>query len=163
MADPVIEFYESDDVTLITNDATNPISFGTGLSVGSNNNEPTDAAQFPFHLWNDNGGGAGADQAINIKIFVKDENGGNTGQFVLGTAGNGNTPFYKARSFGSFGAVDDNQVNFTPIGGSTFLSIGNMSSNQNRHIFVALDIPADAAESAGIDINKITISFDSTP
>lgn len=163
MADPVIEFYETDDTTLITNSGANPLAFPLDLVVGDSDNIPIDAAQYPFHLWNDIGGGASADQAINIKIFLKDQSGGNTGQFVNGTAGNGNTPFYKARSFGAFGAVDDNQVVFTPIGGTNFLAIGNIASNQNRSIFVNLDIPADADESTGTDINRIIVSFDSTP
>jgi len=161
MADPIPEFYEQDDVTLITNDATNPLSWGSGLDVGSDDLEPTDGDKFPMHLWNDKGAGGGSDEMVNVKLTVKDQNGGNTGQFVLGTVGNGNTPFYKARSFGSFGAVDDLQTSYTPIGGSTFLSIGNIASNQRRDIWVLLDIPPDAVNEAAI--NRFLLSYDKIP
>ncbi len=160
MPDPFIEFYEQDDTTLLTNSGVNPLDFGT-IAVGSSDNEPIDSNQIPFHLWNDIGAVLGADTAINMRFLMKDTLGGDTGQFIIGTAANGNNPFYKARSFGSSGAPDDNQTAFTIIGGSQFLSIGNMASNQRRDIHVQIDIPIDATNEIGV--NRLLLTFDSTP
>lgn len=162
MADPEPEFYEQDDSTLLTNSATNPLDFGDSLDVGAVDLEPSDGDKFPMHLWNDKGAVAGSDTMENVKLTMKDEDGADTGQFIVGTAGNGNVPFYKARSFGSFGAVDDVQTTYTPIGGeANKLDIGDIASNQRRSIWILLDIPADAVDEA--IINRLLLSYDTTP
>ena len=164
MVDPLIRFYEQDDATLITNSGVNPLSFsasGSPLDVGASNLSPIASGHFPMHLWNDKDGSLGSDEATNIKIFIKDSTGGNTGKFISSTVLNGSLPFYKIRSFGSFGASDDLQSEYTKVGGTTYLAIGDIASNQRRSIWALLDLPADAVNE--LAENKTMITYDSSP
>lgn len=145
MADPVVTFYENDSTpgggTIIN--GGNPISWGN-VSKGTTE-DPTDAQKFPFHLWNDKGGGAGSNEMKNVRVGIKNQNGGNSGEFVLGTALNGNQPYVGMRSDGAYGVTDDAQATYQRIGGNTFRNIGNIPSNCRRSIWLQLNLAPDAA------------------
>lgn len=156
MADPVLEFYEDDGFTII--DAGNPLSFGLvskgGIAL------PSKEAQSPIQIWNDKGGGAGSVEMQDVKIGVKDSLGGNTGEFILGTALNGNTPFMEVRSDGATGTTDDAQGVFEAVGGDTYRDIGNIPANAGRDIYLRMNIPADATVGAFDGLVVIDYTFE---
>jgi len=156
MADPVLEFYEDDGFTVI--DSENPLSFGLASKGGIA--LPTKEAQYPIQIWNDKGGGAGSVEMQNVKIGIKDSLGGNTGEFILGTALNGNQPFMEARSDGATGTTDDAQGTFEAVGGDTFRDIGNIPANSGRDIFLRLNIPADATVGAFNGLVVVDYTFE---
>jgi len=140
MADPVPEFYESDQTTVVN--AGNPIAFG---NVGpAESAVPTDSAKTPIWIYNQKGGTT-AETMTDVKLTFRNSVGGNTGELFEGTAGNSNVPMTEARSDGSVGAADDAQASFTPIGGTTQLSIGNLAAGQGRAIYLQVNLPGDVA------------------
>src|SRR3990170_1920112 len=64
----------------------NPVDFGP-LPLGEVS-QPQDSKHRPLHLWNDKGGGARKTMET-VELALKDSLGGDTGQFIAGTAGNG--------------------------------------------------------------------------
>lgn len=158
MPDPIPSFYENDSTpsggTILDN--SNPLLFGSvpksSISV------PSDVAQSPIHVWNDKNVGT-AKAMTQVKVGMKDSAGGNTGEFISGTALNGNKPFFEAKSNGSSGCPDDGQAAFTPIGGNTYLSVGDIPANARRHIYVRMNAPADAASGLTVLDSKLVIDY----
>lgn len=160
--DPIVSFYDNDSTptggTVIDN--SNPIAFG--VVNRSTTGTPSNTLQSPFHLWNDKNGGT-AKTMKSVKIGVKDSSGGNTGQFISGTAGNGNIPFFSAKSQGSSGCPDDGQVAYTVIGGANYLSVGDIPANARRSIWLQCSVPADATSGSALlgSIVVVEYTFDS--
>lgn len=143
MALPDLKWYENDgDLlgggTLIN--AGNKIDFG---SVPSGIvEEPIDIDKQTVQLWNDKGLILGSDIAENVQIFIVTASGASHPAF-LGTATNGNVSIVEARSVSSIGVASDAQEDWTPIGPSSFLDIGDIPANCMRGIEVRLNVPVD--------------------
>jgi hypothetical protein len=140
MAAPNIQFYEYDDVDMLSE--LNPIEFGD-VPRGSTG-IPTDSLKQGVNLWNDRDGIAGSDEAINIRISVLPDDEDLDSEVFVGTEGNGFQPFLEARSKGAVNVSDDAQTDWTPISNDEFLEIGDMPRNSMRRIELRLNIPQDA-------------------
>jgi hypothetical protein len=156
MADPCPQFYDNDDATLI--DSANKINFGN-ISKGTIS-EPLDDKKRPIHLWNRKGSTLAVDM-LEVKIGVKDNGGGNTGEFISGTVQNGYQPVFEARSDGSQGITDDAQSSWTRVGGDTFLNIGDIPTNARRSIYVRINLPPDATVESNEPILVVDYTFES--
>lgn len=156
---PAPAFYENAADVVIDNG--NPIQFPTNVSKGDIQ-APPDAGQFPIYLWNDKAGGSAAKMEA-VKIGVKDSSGTNTGEFITGTALNGSKPFYEVRSYGAQGCVDDAQVDYQPVGGNTYRSIGDIPANARRHIWIRANVPADATSGAQKLNGLLVVDYAFTP
>lgn len=67
----------------------------------------------------------------------------------------------KVRSIGIAGSgiVDDNESVYTPIGGSTVHSIGDIPSNCSRYLYLRVDVPSGATPT-GMNINlRFRVSY----
>lgn len=137
MSAPVVTFYENDDIAVIN--AGNPLAFGN-IEVGDAGALP--AAQAPFHLWNDKGGGAAATMLM-VEVGAKNSAGGNTGEAI-------ENEYFEARSYGAVGCVDDAQSEYTPIGGTTYLDIGDIPAGACRYLYLRCNVPVGATD--GLDL-----------
>ena len=144
MPDPVIDIFENDSDSLGNgtpiNDS-NPVAFGIvprgAISV------PLSETQFPIHVWNDQGGANGSDDATTVKVNVVAADNDNDIPLFNGTELNGFTTMIEARSTDAFNTVADNQSTWTPISPSALLSIGDLPSNSRRGIEIRANIPID--------------------
>jgi hypothetical protein len=144
MAEPAPGFYQnnsSPSTGTPLNDLS-PVNFGLVPRASIVN--PLAALNFPFHLWNDKGGGI-LPKMEDVEILIKNPAGGDTGQILVGTAGNGNLPFYEVKSSGSLGCNDDAQSDFSPVGALVALAIGDIPANARRSLHVRMNLPYDAA------------------
>lgn len=141
MAAPNFQFYEYDDVDLIS--TLNPIDFGD-VPRGSQG-IPVDTLKQGVNLWNDRDGIAGSEEAVNIRISVLPDDADLNTEVFIGTAGNAFDPFLEARSNGAVNVSDDAQSAWTPISNDEFLEIGDMPRNSMRRIELRLNVPQDAA------------------
>jgi len=143
MADPLPGFYENDSTPLsgaALNDL-NPVDFGP-LPLGEVS-QPQDSKHRPLHLWNDKGGGARKTMET-VELALKDSLGGDTGQFIAGTAGNGFVPFYEVRSSGAAGCQDDAETLWSKVGGLIEHLIGDIPAGARRSIWLRCEVPLDA-------------------
>ena len=140
MSAPVVGWYEKDDATVIN--AANKLAFGN-ITAGATAT-PSAVGQSPLHLWNDKGGGAAATMTA-VQVGFKNSSGGDTGEYIAGTTLNGNVPFFQAKSYGSTGCADDAQSGYTAVGGTTWLSVGNIPANACRWLYLQFGVPADAS------------------
>ena len=153
MSAPVVGWYEKDDITVIN--AANKLAFGT-VTAGATA-VPTRNGQVPFHLWNDKGGGS-AVTMTSVTLGFKNASGGDTGEYIAGTTLNGNVPFFQARSYGSTACPDDAQSSYTAIGGTTYLSIGDIPANACRWVYLQCALPVDASD--GLDLaGRMQVSY----
>lgn len=159
MADPIPSFYENNDTDVLH--PGNVIAFGS-VSKGSIY-EPTDGEKRPIHLWNDKGGGS-ADTMETVQIGAKSVAGGDVASFIQGTALNGNVPVTEVRSngaahFGSTPISDDAQASYTPVGGLTYLSIGDIPANAYRSLDFRVNLPADFPSGANELDGKLVVEY----
>ena len=147
MPTPVVGFYESiaggDPGSKVMN-GSNPLAFGT-VDAGTSSNVPASGLHFPFWIWNDKGGGAGSSTMTSVTLTVKDNGGGDTGQIIVGTPGNGYNPWLEAESVSASGCSPDSQAVYTHIGGTTTLAIGSIPTDACRQIYSRIDAPSDGA------------------
>lgn len=141
MADPIPTFYDQNGAQIL---AANPLDFGN-LVKGVVTELP--ASQFPFLLWNDKGGGSAA-KMTGVSITILDATGGTEGECINGTVGNGELPFFLAKSLGSSGCPDDGQAEWTRVGGARVLEVGDIPANASRSIYLKIDTPTDATVGA---------------
>jgi hypothetical protein len=151
MADPIISFYESDNITVMN--AGNPLAFGN-IAQGQTKT-PTDSEQYPFHVWNDKGGGGSATMT-GVEIGMLDVTGGAVGEHITGK-------YYEMKSNGSSGCADDAQSDFTAVGGTgNKLALGDIPANACRKIYVRLAFPAGGTQGLNM-AGTVTIWYNFTP
>jgi hypothetical protein len=138
MADPLVTFYENDNATVMN--SGNPLAFGN--VVQGQTKTPPDSGQYPFHVWNDKGGGSRATMT-SVEIGILDITGGTVGEHVTGK-------YCELKSNGASGCTDDAQASFTAVGGTTKLAVGDIPANACRKIYARIVCPAGATQ--GLDL-----------
>lgn len=148
MPAPVMSFYESDSThdegTVI--DVDEPI-FGGGEGISAPFEKGVIGPIFTMHLWNDKGGGASSDVAVAPKISAVN---GVTNMSIIfnGTDINGHVSMLEARSCGALGVAADQQQDWTPIGPTQTLTVGDIPSDCMRVIELRMNVPQDSADLA---------------
>jgi len=160
MAEPAPGFYQNNSTpsTGTSLNDLNRVDFGVAVRASIVN--PLSPLNFPFHLWNDKAGGTRPTME-DVEILIKNLAGGDTGERLVGTAGNGFVPFFEVKSSGSFGCPDDAQASFTPVGALDTLIVGNIPANARRSIHVRINLPADASN--GSLSSLIIVDYTFTP
>jgi len=162
MADPVVSFYENDSTAgggTVMN-AGNPLSFG---SVSRGTTRVPGSDQSPLHVWNDKAGVCSSVDMESVRIGFTDASGGLTGEAINGTTLNGSEPFFEARSAGSSGCPDDAQTEWTRVGGTHYLDVGDIPSNSRRSIYVRAAVPVDASVGANALACRLIVDYTFEP
>lgn len=132
MPSPVLRWYEADDSALA---GTITLPHTAGI--------PTTAEQ--RNLWNDKGGGVGADDANELRIFALAREAGTSDPFTVDVdvAANG---WIEARAVGQGGPGDPpmQTTGWTPIGKGRYLHLRVLPSDGKREIEIRLNVPAGA-------------------
>ena len=141
MASPNLELYNAADDTEIT-----AINYGSG---DAGDILPT-AAGTEYHLWNDKGAVLGSDDAVAIRLKARDSDGNEVDPITVQKwVEVKSTTIHDGDDGGdSSGEDDDDMSDFQPIGKDAFVLIGNIPSDCYRKIFVRVNIPPSAEQSA---------------
>jgi hypothetical protein len=100
-----------------------------------------------INIWNDREAtmGSGTATAPRLHAVQGDDN---PTVIFNGTTANGNVSMLEARSCAAFGVVADAHTEWTPIGPTEFLDMGDIPAQAMREIELRLNIPIDAANLA---------------
>lgn len=135
--DPIISFYESGS----TPSGGTQINSGNPIAFGSIQKSEISAVQ-TIDVWNDKNGSS-ADDAVAPKLTAI-SSPDDVSIIFDGTAINGFVSMLEARSCGAFNVPADQQKDWTPIGPTEFLTIGDIPANAKRSIELRLNVPQDA-------------------
>lgn len=125
----LLELFHDDDVNLL--DAGHPLLFGT-LDKGTTS--PTQT----IHLWNHGDVNAVAPHVLAM-------NADDDTVVFAGTALNGNVSMLECRSCAATGVPADQQEDWTPIGPTQILTIGDIPPGAMRTLELRIKIPVDSA------------------
>lgn len=139
MPAPVLVLYRDDSVTLL--DAAHDLDFGV---VDKGTITPVQTV----HLWNDKGGVADADTAVAPHFYAL--NAEDASILFAGTTLNGNVSMVEARSCAATNTPADQHEEWTPIGPTQILTLGDMPLNSLRTLEVRINVPTDAATLAAV-------------
>lgn len=135
--DPIIEFYDADDVLISDGYYSNIPSFGL-VSKG------VVSAVIRVWVWNDREL-LGAD-SITTSLFHAIADVDDVDAIFDGTAYNGNVSMLEARSQRAIGLPADRDSVWTPIGPINFLTLAALVSGTAREIELRLNVPPDAGD-----------------
>ena len=144
--DPVIEFYDSDEVLISSG---NPVDFSTAAKgVISDTVE--------IWIWNDKLL-AGADMAIDPRLHAI--SGPDDMSIIFnGSSWNDNESCLEARSCAANGVTADRQCSWTPIGPNALLQIGSIPSGAARQIELRLNLPANI-EALNVSAGNLRLQY----
>ena len=122
--------------------------------------EPTDPPEVTIHLWNNKGGScekSASDIFISVVNADKNISGGSNyeGQEII------DDDLVQAKSDGveGSGIVDDAQASWTPIGKTSYLSVGNIPTNCARKIHFRLMSEAGTLTTRALFFLKIRYDY----
>lgn len=129
MADPVVQYFASDDITEL-NDG-NPENFGSIIMGHSSDEEE-------IHIWNDKDGVNGSTPMYNTRIKIVTETGLDNGDNLQDGSELVTNQWVKGKS------VTNNDAEYTLLGNAAILTLGDIQPNAFHAIKLQEVVPADA-------------------
>ena len=129
MADPVVSYFKSDDITELN--SLNPEDFGEVIMGNSS------AAQ-EIHIWNDKGGSAGSNPMYNTQIKVVTATGLDSGDSLEDGSELVTNQWVSVKS------VTNDDPAYTLLGNGAVLNLGTINGNADHIISLIEIVPSDA-------------------